>query len=100
MKLAGQGEIARGAMIDIVVRDGAYDRIAIREASEARQMLADTRRRHRCRDGAKLAADLFRRVRLRIERVELAHAAAGEDEQHRACAAEAKSSARLLGASS
>lgn len=80
MKLPGEGEIARGAMIDVIVRDAADDGIAIGQPSEPWQMFADARADGGGRGGAKFAANLFGGVRLGIEGIELTDAAAGEDE--------------------
>jgi hypothetical protein len=81
MKLPGEGEIACGAMIDVIVGDAADDGIAIGQPGESGEMFADARADGGGGGGAKFAANFLRGVGLGIEGIELADAAAGEDEQ-------------------
>ena len=80
--MAGEAEIAGGAVVEVVVRDGAKDGEAIGQPGQPGQVLAN-RRAGNCRgDGAEGAAHLFRGGGLGVPGVELALPAAGEDDQH------------------
>ena len=67
-------------MVPHRVMQAANERGAIEDPREARQMFADADAGNGRADGAVLAANLGRRVRLGVERVEVARAAVEEDE--------------------
>jgi hypothetical protein len=66
-----------------LVRQRADDRELVGQPRELRQVLADAEAGHAGGDRPELAADLFRRVGLGVERVHLGRAAPGHDHQHR-----------------
>jgi hypothetical protein len=66
MRIAGEREIRSDGVIVVAVVDGADDGVAVGETSEARQMLGDLNAGHTRRSGAKLAANLGRRIGLQI----------------------------------
>src|SRR5205807_571757 len=77
----GQGEVAGGAVVEVVVADAAGDGVQVGQAGEARQVFADLEAGDRRGDGSEGAADLFRGVGLGVPGVELTLAAAGEDDE-------------------
>ena len=77
---AGQRLDRRGVVVAHRMVQAAHDRQAIYEAARARQVLTDADTRHHCGDRTILAAHLGGRVRLGIERVEVARPPVEEQE--------------------
>ncbi len=82
-QMPGQDPVRRREVREVVVIHRPDDRQPVRPGRQHREVLADPDARRPRRDRRKAAADLRRRIGLRVPRVELAGPAPHEDEEAR-----------------
>ena len=82
VELAGEREVARRPVVQVVVRHRPHDGEPIRQFRYFGQVFGEPHAGHGRGDGAERAADFGRRVRLRVPRFQLALPAGREHDQH------------------
>ncbi len=81
--VAGEDVVRGDEVVVLAVRQRPDDGVLVRSRRELRQVFADEQAGSLRRDGLELAANLVRRVRLRVERLEVARRAGEEDDDDR-----------------
>jgi len=91
--MPGQDVMGGDEVVVFPMRQRPHHRVPVGPRRQPRQMLADHQPGHARGDGPKFAANLRRRVRLRIEHVEMARRACEKNEDYRLWRPRGRSSA-------